>query len=114
MDQLCLWLVSTASPAEAQAHTIKLDWNPSRGERMKPASIGPKAAPTVLNKRVTPALFIRLATCDCTQATIAGSRAPERNATGNINARASSPTCLEKTPVNAGRFGGRSGTGKNR
>src|SRR5438045_5015038 len=96
------------------AQKIKLDWNPSRGRRTKPARSGPKAAPMVLNKMVRPVLFIQPATSDWTQVTIVGSRAPERKATGNIKAKESSPTCSENALPNTGRFGGRTGTGNNR
>src|SRR6266511_2163633 len=42
-----------------------------------------------------------------------GTEAPERKATGNINAADNCPICRKKALVNAGLLGGRTGTGKN-
>ena len=75
------------------------------GNTTKLASSGPVAAPAVLNRVVIPVLFIRSPTLDCTCATIAGNRIPDRSAAGNIRATQSSAICgqepMLKGPVGA-------------
>src|SRR5712691_10116832 len=63
------------------------------GNSTKLATSGPSAPPVVLNSVVTPVLFIRSSTLDCTCATMPGNTMPDKNETGNIKASESSPIC---------------------